>query len=78
MDVTHSASLTNFLEEESMGSTPVPEPDKHKGAIEGDRPDDRQNSNPNGPGVDDEGLPDDPVASAQDRIGANVDESEGG
>jgi hypothetical protein len=61
-----------------MGSTPVADPDNHKGAIEGDRPDDHQHSNPNGPGVDEEGLPDNPVASAQDRIGANVDESEGG
>jgi len=61
-----------------MGSTPVPDPDNHKGAIEGDRPDDQQHSNPNGPGVNEEGLPDNPVASAQDRIGANVDQSEGG
>jgi len=59
-------------------NTPVPDPDSHKGAIEGDRPDDQQHSNPLGTGVNEEGLPDNPVASAQDRIGANVDESEGG
>ena len=54
------------------------DPDVHKGAIEGDRPTDEQHYNPSGPGVDEEGLPDDPVATAQDEIGANADESEGG
>ena len=53
------------------------DPDDHKGAIEGDRPDDLQNQNPNGDGVNDEGLPDDPIATAEDRIGANEDESQG-
>ena len=53
------------------------DPDIHKGAIEGDRPFDEQNSNPNGDGVDENGLPDDPIATAQDRIGANEDESQG-
>jgi hypothetical protein len=52
--------------------------DVHKGAVEGDRPSDEQMGNPNGPGVDDEGLPNDPVAIAEDAIGANEDESEGG
>jgi hypothetical protein len=53
------------------------DPDIHKGAIEGDRPSDEQNGNPNGDGVDENGLPNDPVATAQDRIGANEDESQG-
>jgi hypothetical protein len=52
--------------------------DRHKGAIEGDRPTDEQMGNPHGDGIDENGLPDDPVATAQDEIGANVDESEGG
>jgi hypothetical protein len=52
--------------------------DVHKGAVEGDRPSDEQFGNPNGPGVDDEGLPNDPVATAEDAVGANEDESEGG
>jgi hypothetical protein len=52
--------------------------DIHKGAIEGDRPTDEQMGNPHGDGIDDEGLPDDEVATAQDAIGANEDESEGG
>jgi hypothetical protein len=56
----------------------TPDPDIHKGAIEGDRPGDEQQGNPNGTGVDDQGLPDDPVATAEDALGANEDESEGG
>ena len=54
------------------------DPDMHKGAIEGDRPGDEQMGNPQGDGIDENGLPDDPIASAQDAIGANEDESEGG
>ena len=53
--------------------------DEHIGAVEGDRPTDRPNQgNPNAPGVDREGMPNDPVGTAQDRIGANLDETEGG
>lgn len=55
------------------------EKDEHMGAVEGDRPTDRPNQgNPNAPGVDDQGRPNDPVKTAQDRIGANLDEAEGG
>jgi len=51
--------------------------DIHKGAIEGDRPTDEQQGNPHGQGVDANGLPDDPVAVAEDREGANADKSQG-
>ncbi len=51
--------------------------DVHKGAIEGDNPLDEQYGNPNGDGVDENGLPDDPVASAEDEIGATEDDSQG-
>jgi hypothetical protein len=51
--------------------------DIHKGAIEGDRPGDEQQGNPHGTGIDDEGLPDDPIATSQDKIGANEDGTEG-
>ena len=52
--------------------------DEHIGAVEGDRPSDQpQQGNPNAPALDDEGLPNDPAAIAQDVIGANVDETEG-
>lgn len=53
------------------------DPDVHKGAIEGDRPTDEQIGNPHGDGIDDQGLPDDPVATAEDEIGANEDQSQG-
>jgi hypothetical protein len=53
------------------------DPDVHKGAIEGDTPLDEQFGNPNGDGVDEEGMPDDPVASAEDELGANEDGSQG-
>jgi hypothetical protein len=53
------------------------DPDVHKGAIEGDTPSDEQQGNPHGDGIDDQGLPDDPIATAEDEIGANVDESQG-
>ena len=51
--------------------------DVHKGAIEGDRPGDEQQGNPNGTGINDKGMPDDPVATAEDKIGANEDGTEG-
>ena len=52
------------------------DPDLHKGAIEGDRPDDEQQGNANVPALDESGLPAKPTAIAEDRIGANVDDSE--
>ena len=56
-----------------------PGEEHHLGAVEGDRPTDRPNQgNPNGTGIDEQGMPNDPVATAEDRIGANMDESEGG
>lgn len=51
--------------------------DVHKGAIEGDRPSDEQHGNPHGSGVNEEGLPDDPIATSEDEIGANEDGTEG-
>jgi len=53
------------------------DPDIHKGAIEGDRPTDEQIGNPHGDGVNDDGMPDDEIAIAEDAIGANEDESQG-
>ena len=60
-----------------MATKQQDDPDVHKGAIEGDRPTDEQQFNPNGDGVDENGMPDDPVAIAEDVIGANEDESQG-
>ena len=53
------------------------DPDANKGAIEGERPTDEQQGNPHGDGVDQNGLPNDPVGTAEDRVGANEDESQG-
>ncbi len=53
------------------------DPDIHKGAVEGDRPTDQQHFNQQGDGLDENGLPDDPVATAEDEVGANVDETQG-
>jgi hypothetical protein len=61
----------------TMATKQRDDPDVHKGAIEGDRPSDEQHSNPNGDGVDENGLPDDPVATAEDEIGANADGGQG-
>ncbi len=50
----------------------------HLGAVEGDRPTDHPNQgNPNAPGVNHEGQPNDPIKICEDVIGANVDETEG-
>lgn len=63
----------------SHEKTHTSDDEDHMGAVEGDRPTDKPNQgNPNAPGVDSEGRPNDPVATAEDRIGANQDESEGG
>ena len=57
--------------------TPHNDPDANKGALEGDRPTDEQQGNPHGDGIDTNGMPNDPVGTAEDRDGANVDESQG-
>jgi hypothetical protein len=62
-----------------MGTKQQDDQDAHKGAIEGDRPTDApQMGNPHGAGINEDGLPNDPIATAEDEIGANEDESEGG
>ena len=52
-------------------------PDDGLGAVEGETPQDPQRGNPQGTGVDNQGKPNDPVKTGQDRIGANLDETEG-
>jgi hypothetical protein len=75
------SAKSNTPEEECMNNMQGHEradSDEHIGAVEGDRPSDSpQQGNPNAPALDDEGLPDDPTAIAQDVIGANVDKTEG-
>ncbi len=53
------------------------DPAAHKGAIEGDRPSDEQNVENKGNGVDKNGKPNNPVAQAQDKEGANADSTQG-
>lgn len=65
-----------------MGDQPVlrrrADQDGTKGAVEGDRPTDVQHYNHNAPALDENGLPNDRLAIAQDVLGANVDGAEGG
>jgi hypothetical protein len=56
---------------------PKPDPDRDKGAVEGDRPTDKQHYNRNAPALDKQGLPKNRVAIAEDVIGANEDGTEG-
>ena len=48
--------------------------DIHKGAMEEDRPGPER---PDAPGLDENGLPNDATAIAQDALGANADNSQG-
>jgi hypothetical protein len=54
------------------------DPDQDKGAVEGDRPTDKQQGNANADqALDADGLPKNRVAIAEDVIGANVDQTQG-
>jgi len=61
--------------------TPAPhsaDQDQSKGAVEGDRPSDKQQGNKNAPGaLDSNGMPRNKKAIAEDVIGANADETQG-
>jgi len=48
----------------------------NKGAIEGDRPGDKHHGNRNAPALDRNGLPKKGNVIEEERIGANVDDSE--
>jgi len=52
------------------------DPRESKGVVEGVRPGERLHGNRNAPAIDRQGLPSKPKAVAEDRIGANVDDSE--
>ncbi len=56
----------------------TPDQDESKGAVEGDRPTDKQQSNRNAVGaLDQNGLPKNKKKIAEDVIGANEDETQG-
>jgi len=48
-----------------------------KGTLEGDQPAQPQQCNCHGAGLDDDGMPADLVAIAEDALGAEVDETQG-
>ena len=52
------------------------DPDAHKGAIEDEGLKDKQQRDADVSALNSDGLPADPTAIAEDRIGANVDDSE--
>jgi hypothetical protein len=51
--------------------------DWSKGVVESDRPSDGAAGKDNAPALNDEGMPSDPIAIAQDQIGANEDQTQG-
>ena len=54
--------------------------DEHEGAVEGDKPSDKQQGNENAQaqgGLDDQGMPKDCDKVAEDVIGANADQTQG-
>lgn len=65
-----------------MTTDKTPDPgstgDDHLGAVEGDTAAAAEPGNTNATALDDQGLPDDPVAICEDVLGANVDGAEGG
>jgi hypothetical protein len=68
---------TSLKGRDAMVITNQDDADVHKGVVESERPNDKGVGNPAGAGIDENGLPDDPVATAQDEIGANEDKSQG-
>jgi hypothetical protein len=60
-----------------MTKTTRHDPDLQKGAQEGPPNDEHDHGNRNAPALNDEGLPNDEVAIAEDVLGANEDETEG-
>jgi hypothetical protein len=53
------------------------DPDLTKGAVEGPPSDEEAQGNPNAPALNEDGLPNDEIAIAEDVIGANEDETQG-
>jgi hypothetical protein len=60
----------------SKAKNPQEDQDLQKGAVENDRRDDEQEADRDDLALTPDGLPADPVAIAQNRLGVNVDDSE--
>jgi hypothetical protein len=65
------------MDKNQPGQDDVEAGTEHLGAVEGEKPTDAQQGNPNGDGVNDQGLPDDALAQCEDVLGANADGTEG-
>jgi hypothetical protein len=76
MAADYNSRIAATQEGDAYGFKTTRRPEIHKGAIEGDRPDDEQIRNPHGEGLDEDGLP---IRSpwAEDVLGANEDETQG-
>ena len=59
-----------------LRNDPKPDPALRQGAVEGNGSTNEGYGNPNAPAIDADGLPNDEIAIAQDRIGANIDDPE--
>ena len=59
----------------TMAAKQQDDPDIHKGAIEGDRPRRAAPATRTATASTNQGMPDDPVATAEDEIGANEDDA---
>jgi hypothetical protein len=58
-------------------NTQQDDPAAHKGAVEGEKATDKQAGNAQGTGIDKNGLPNNPKATAEDANGANADQTQG-
>ena len=56
---------------------PLDDPDLEKGAIEGSPNGEEDQGNANAPALNEDGLPNDEVAIAEDVLGANEDDTQG-
>ena len=68
----HGDSWEDLMRLRTM-TTPSHDADVHKGAMEDERPP----ATTNAPGLDDDGLPNDETAIAEDALGARADGSQG-
>ena len=69
----HDNAAPPFRQHERIAGARSRDADVHKGAMEDGRPSGATNA----PGLDDEGLPNDETAIAEDAIGARADGSQG-
>jgi hypothetical protein len=72
--VSDGHMLASLEEVMADSAAPLEDNDIHKGAMEDNRPGPERSSHP---GLDANGLPNDPIAIASDMLGANVDKSQG-